>query len=182
MGWNWKFHVIIVIKTDLSGFAVTMHSGLCQQHVGRAKAFGIWLPVSHAPSCIVTTPSRTGFYPLIKVHVNETFLYNSLWISFAYLMPVLHRIMMQVGITHKWTVVCILANIHADLLTYSRISSHTSDGCEQGESSVRYIMKNRWDWQIKNASFNIKVKRNIRTENIQWCVMNKNWNWCYGRE
>ena len=27
-GRNWKCHVIIVIKTDLSGFVVTMHSGL----------------------------------------------------------------------------------------------------------------------------------------------------------
>ena len=159
-----------------------MHSGLCQQHVGMAKAFGIWLPVSQAPSYIVkTTPSRTGLNPLIKVHVNDTFLYNWLWIYFAYLMPYLHRIMMQVRITHEWIVVCILANIHAVLLTYSRISSHTSDGCEQGESSVRYIMKHRWGWQNENASFNIKVKRNIHTENIQWCVMNTNWNWCYGR-
>ena len=26
-------HVIIVIKTDLSGFVVPMHSGLCEQYV-----------------------------------------------------------------------------------------------------------------------------------------------------
>ena len=59
-GWNWKCHVIIVIKTDLSGFVVPMHSGLCEQYV-----LGIWLPVSHAPSCIGTTnPSRTGLNPL----------------------------------------------------------------------------------------------------------------------
>ena len=30
MGWNWKLSVLIVIKTDLSGFVVTMHSGLCR--------------------------------------------------------------------------------------------------------------------------------------------------------
>ena len=33
--------------------------------IPRANALGIWLPVSHAPSCIVTTnPSRTGLNPL----------------------------------------------------------------------------------------------------------------------
>ena len=31
-GWNWKRHVIIMTKTDLSGFVVTMHSGFCEQH------------------------------------------------------------------------------------------------------------------------------------------------------
>ena len=42
-----------MIKTDLSGFVVTMHSGLCE--------LGL---VSHAPSCIVTTnPSRAGLNP-----------------------------------------------------------------------------------------------------------------------
>ena len=45
-GWNWKCHVIIVIKTDLSGFIVPMHSGLCEQYV-KSYALGIWLPVSH---------------------------------------------------------------------------------------------------------------------------------------
>ena len=37
-GWNWKCHVIIVIKTDLSGFVVPMHSGLCEQYV---KSLGL---------------------------------------------------------------------------------------------------------------------------------------------
>ena len=32
-GWNWKCHVIIIIKTDLSGFVVPMHSDLCEQYV-----------------------------------------------------------------------------------------------------------------------------------------------------
>ena len=32
-GWNWKCHVINVIKTDLSGFVVPMHSGLWEQYV-----------------------------------------------------------------------------------------------------------------------------------------------------
>ena len=36
--WNWKCHVIIVIKTDLSGFVVPMHSGLCEQYV---KSLGL---------------------------------------------------------------------------------------------------------------------------------------------
>ena len=30
---NWKCLVIIVIKTDLSGFVVPMHSGLCEQYI-----------------------------------------------------------------------------------------------------------------------------------------------------
>ena len=30
---NWKCHVIILIKTHLSGFVVTMHSGLCDHYV-----------------------------------------------------------------------------------------------------------------------------------------------------
>ena len=35
MKWYWKCHVIIVImiKTNLSGFVVTMHSGLCGQYI-----------------------------------------------------------------------------------------------------------------------------------------------------
>ena len=37
-GWNWKCHVIIVIKTDLSGFVVPVHSGLCEQYV---KSLGL---------------------------------------------------------------------------------------------------------------------------------------------
>ena len=33
-------------------------------------ALGIWIPVSHAPSCIETTnPSRTGLNPLNRIHV-----------------------------------------------------------------------------------------------------------------
>ena len=31
--WNWKCLVIIVIKTDMSGFIVTMHWGMCEQYV-----------------------------------------------------------------------------------------------------------------------------------------------------
>ena len=37
-GWNLKCHVIIVIKTDLSGFVVPMHSGLCEQYI---KSLGL---------------------------------------------------------------------------------------------------------------------------------------------
>ena len=37
-GWNWKCHVIMVIRTDLSGFVVPMHSGLCEQYV---KSLGL---------------------------------------------------------------------------------------------------------------------------------------------
>ena len=38
---DWKCHVIIVIKTDLSGFVVTMHPGLCEQYV---KSLGLKPP------------------------------------------------------------------------------------------------------------------------------------------
>ena len=35
------------------------------RQIPRANALGIWPPISHAPSCIVTTnPSRTGLNPL----------------------------------------------------------------------------------------------------------------------
>ena len=38
------------------------------RQIPRANALGIWLPVSHAPSCIViTNPSRTGLNPLIRL-------------------------------------------------------------------------------------------------------------------
>ena len=72
-GWNWKCHVIIVIKTDLSGFVVPMHSGLCEQYVkSLGYALGIWLPVSPAPSSIWTTnPSRTGLNPLMNICVSN---------------------------------------------------------------------------------------------------------------
>ena len=36
--WNLKCHVIIVIKTDLWGFVVPMHSGLCEQYI---KSLGL---------------------------------------------------------------------------------------------------------------------------------------------
>ena len=40
------------------------------RQIPRANALGIWLPVSHAPSCIVTTnPSRTGLNPLTQLFV-----------------------------------------------------------------------------------------------------------------
>ena len=44
-GWNRKCHVKIVIKTDLPGFVVPVHSGLCEQYV---KSLGL-------------TPSRFAF-------------------------------------------------------------------------------------------------------------------------
>ena len=56
MRWNWKCHFIIVIKTGLSGFAVTMQSGLYEKVV---KSIGLIVAgfdsCSAAPSCIVTT-------------------------------------------------------------------------------------------------------------------------------
>ena len=36
--WNWKCRVIIMIKTDLSGFVITMHLGLCKKYV---KSLGL---------------------------------------------------------------------------------------------------------------------------------------------
>ena len=86
MGWNWKCHVIIGIKTNLSGFVVPMHSGLCEQYVKspRANALGIWLPVSHAPSCIGTTnPSRTGRNPLITTRACN-YIYHEVWDDITY--------------------------------------------------------------------------------------------------
>ena len=65
-GWNKKCHVIVLIKTDLSGFVVTMH-GLVRtvKPIPRPNGLGIGLPISHAPSCVVTTnPSKTGLDPL----------------------------------------------------------------------------------------------------------------------
>ena len=65
-GRNWECHVIIVIKTDLSGFVVTMHSGLCEQHV---KSLGLtpsgfdFLFRTH-PRALWQHPSRTGLNPL----------------------------------------------------------------------------------------------------------------------
>ena len=47
----------MVIKTDLSGFVVTMHYGVCEQYI---KAFSLstsWFDfLLHTPSCIVTSP------------------------------------------------------------------------------------------------------------------------------
>ena len=66
-GVNLKCHVISLIKTDLSGFVVTVYYGLVRmvRQIPRANGLRIWLPVSHAPLCIVTTnPSRTSIYPL----------------------------------------------------------------------------------------------------------------------
>ena len=42
------------------------------RQIPRAIALGIWLPVSHAPSCIGTTnPSRTGLNPLINTRTKH---------------------------------------------------------------------------------------------------------------
>ena len=65
LNYPWKCHAIIVIKTDLSRFVVTMHEGLWEQYI---KSLG-WpqdlASCMHTPSCIVTTnPSRTGLNPL----------------------------------------------------------------------------------------------------------------------
>ena len=54
------------LRPVLEGFVVTMHSGLCEQYV---KSLGIWLPVSHAPSTIVTTnPDRSVLITIITWH------------------------------------------------------------------------------------------------------------------
>ena len=71
MGWNWKFHVIIVIKTDLSGFVVPMHSGLCEQYV---KSLGLtslgfdFLFRTRLQCTGKTNPSRTGLNPLDYIY------------------------------------------------------------------------------------------------------------------
>ena len=66
-GWNLKCHVIIMIKTDLSGVCCPNAIRLVniEPQIPQAKALGIWLPVLYMPSCIGTTnPSRTGLNPL----------------------------------------------------------------------------------------------------------------------
>ena len=65
--WNWKCHVIILIKTGSGGVCCPNALGLVRtvRQIPQANALGIWLPVSHAPSCIGTTnPSRTGLNPI----------------------------------------------------------------------------------------------------------------------
>ena len=70
-GQNWKCHFINVII----GLVRTV------RQIPQANALGIWLPLSHAPSCIVTTkPSRTGLNPLnnrasqISHHIMRLFI------------------------------------------------------------------------------------------------------------
>ena len=74
MGWNWKCHVIIVIKTGSGGVCCPNALGLVQtvRQIPRVNALGIWLPVSHPPSCIgATSPSRTGLNPLNKQRASD---------------------------------------------------------------------------------------------------------------
>ena len=80
--WNWKCHVIIVIKTDLSGFVVPMHSGLCEQYV---KSLG--LRPRDLTSCFAralvhwdNNPSRTGLNPL---NISNRSLWQSSWNNFV---------------------------------------------------------------------------------------------------
>ena len=86
--WNWNCHVIIVIKTDLSGFVATMHSCLCKQYVkSQPICREIWLPVLHVPSCIVTTNhSRTGLNPLIMAWLNN-YIHCVLWVVTTHSCP-----------------------------------------------------------------------------------------------
>ena len=49
-GWNWKCHVIIMIKTNQSGFVVPMHLDLCEQYVKF-----LWLTPSGLTSCFSCT-------------------------------------------------------------------------------------------------------------------------------
>ena len=46
--WNKKCHVIIMIKTDLLGFVVTMHSGFCEQYI---KSRGLTALALRFPVC-----------------------------------------------------------------------------------------------------------------------------------
>ena len=61
-----------MIKTNLSGFVVPIIcTWACANSTSNPSGYtlGIWLPVSHAPSCIGTTnPSRTGLNPLSNIH------------------------------------------------------------------------------------------------------------------
>ena len=74
--WEWKprFAVALgvrslLIVTSQANCDVTIAASLglvrTVHQIPRANALGIWLPVSHAPSCIVTTnPSGIGLNPL----------------------------------------------------------------------------------------------------------------------
>ena len=65
-GWYWKCHVIIVIKPICRGL-LSQCTQACANSTSNPSgyALGIWLPVSHAPSCIgPTNPSRAGLNPL----------------------------------------------------------------------------------------------------------------------
>ena len=77
-GLNWKCHVIIVIKTDLSGFVVTMHSGLCEQYV---KSLGLTpsgfdFLFRTRPRALWQQTPRTGLNPLsiAQCPYNDEFL------------------------------------------------------------------------------------------------------------
>ena len=54
-----------MIKTDLSGFVVTVHSGFCQQYIqSRPNSLGIGLPVHKHPRALQQqTTSGPVFIP-----------------------------------------------------------------------------------------------------------------------
>ena len=112
-GWNWKCHVVIVIKTDLSG--------LCEQYVKSVglvrtlfKSWGRYLTsyFARAPSCIGTTnPSRTGLNPLILLVALEPGKNNlspiccSIWRR-VFLKRQLIRLFGKVG-RFLWSISCL---------------------------------------------------------------------------
>ena len=80
--WNWKCHVIIVIKTR----GVCCHNKNAREFVrtvrqiSRAFGLGLWLPVAHAPSCIVTSwpPPPPPPHTHTHTHTHTTHTYENL--------------------------------------------------------------------------------------------------------
>ena len=69
-----KMSSITVIKTNLSGFVVPMHSGLCKQYVkslGRSASGFNFLFCTHPHALGTTTPFRTGLNPLTLALIED---------------------------------------------------------------------------------------------------------------
>ena len=71
MGRNWKCRVIIVIKTDLSGFIVTMHSGLCEQNGLTPSGFD-FLFRTRPRALWQQTPPEPVLMPLINLQFSAS--------------------------------------------------------------------------------------------------------------
>ena len=89
-----KCHVIIVIKTDLSGFVVTMHWSFCEQCAKsiRLTPCGFDFLFRTHPRTLWQNPSKTGFNPLSWLRVTIISLtHGSSTVSTYNHVPVLSR-------------------------------------------------------------------------------------------